>query len=960
MGGQKAMRRLIAYLIAIILAVSCTAELEQRERVVGASLEGAPVTITFSVPDVPVLSGTKSLSGADGNITGTPYLDPDMMYMVVCGGSQSIKYIRKATLVDTIENYEIPENIYPLSEGDRHVTLYRFKVQLELSDFARTIHILGNVDENQLITGSYSYQSLPNMLSFDNKQAYWQKLVVPHIKAKIDPGTQEPIFQNGSYVPDDETLGFFQNIPLIRNFAKIQVTNASDNFQLHSYAVIYYPERGSVVPYRSNESVAVNRFDFNPPSGYRFSGYERSTFEQLEDDINYPGNMPASVALSDVIPPASEFENPATSNGRVLQYDENDTENGFYIYERGVPTDKIGPTFIIVCGKFEDDDNWYYYRLDLMESKVEDTQTVSKYYPIYRNFRYNIQLHRISSEGVHTPELAAVSSGAEDISADVSMRHLSDISNGTTRLVVEPFMTRTYSGPAEGGYYELYARFFNNVNSDVPNLNIAAVRVELEPMEDGSDDILILYDGNGNRVPTRGFFFPEATTVGGVEGIRTIRFNTVDPLDETKTQKIKITGHNPGSHQDLRLYREVEITLQKKQTMTVSCTDPVPMTTNTTIDVEISIPSELPESMFPLDFIVEPESMTLTPDVSMAINLPVVSGQSIATTESAFKDSPAFFFIRTLTWEEYTGLSVSEGLRKFHCYFNPTRSQSATTIWVYNEYFTKASVSFENETAPARPTNHFYVLAIDNCTVKPYHAGEYKIDDGEWISYTSNQVIAVAAGQKISFCVGSHASPAKSWNQGRFSCSGGRFEIGGNLASLVIGDSYETEGATLTGATFLDFLKANTNLIDAYNLEIPMLTVSENAYKSMFDSCTNLERGPQLLPATSLGKTCYRNMFYNCSKLENAPVLAAKKLAQGCYQRMFYGCAKINYVKMLGTQNYRDDAFISDGTNWCGGVASAGELWLDASIKDAEGWATTWGKIVPAGWTVKYVGIDDQ
>ena len=134
-----------------------------------------------------------------------------------------------------------------------------------------------------------------------------------------------------------------------------------------------------------------------------------------------------------------------------------------------------------------------------------------------------------------------------------------------------------------------------------------------------------------------------------------------------------------------------------------------------------------------------------------------------------------------------------------------------------------------------------------------------------------------------------------------------------------------------------------------------MLTVSENAYKSMFDSCTNLKRGPQLLPGTSLGKTCYRNMFYNCASLENAPVLAATKLAQGCYQRMFYGCAKINYIKMLGTQNYRDDAFISDGTNWCGGVAASGELWLDKSLNPVTNYTTSWNKIVPAGWTVHYV-----
>ena len=956
------MRNLIAYLCIILLTLSCVRDFGQGGRAGDTSLEGAPVTITFSVPDIPVLPASKSLETGDGNITGAPYLDPDKVYLVVCGGSQSIKYIRKATLVSIQDDYDIPQEHFPLSNGDRTATLYTFSVQLELSDFGRTIHILGNVDENQLITGSYSYQSLPNILSFDNKQAYWQKLYVPYIRGKKDPVTQETLkLPNGSYVPDDETMAFFQFIPLIRNFAKIQVSNASDNFHLHSYAVIFYPERGSVVPYRSNESVAVNRFDFQPPSGYRFSGYEKASFEQLDDEIRYLGNMPADVALSTVIPPASEFENPATSGGRVLRYDENDTESGFYIYERGVPTDQIGPTFIIICGKFENDDQWYYYRLDLMESKVEGNQTVSRYYPIYRNFRYNIQLHRISSEGVNTPELAAVSSGAEDISADVSMRHLSDISNGTTRLVVEPYMKWTYSSPAEdGSYYELYARFFNNVNSDVPNLNTAAVRVELVPMTDGSDDILILYDDNGQKVPTRGFFFPEAATVGGVEGIRTIRFNTVEPLDETKTQKIKITGHNPGNPQELRLYREVEITLQKKQPLKVTCDSPVLLVKGTPLTVDISIPSELPESMFPLEFIVEPEDRTLTPDVSQTVNLPVVSGPSIATNESAFKDTPSFYFLRTLTWAEYSGLAVNEGERTFSCHFKTNRPQSATTIWVYNEYFFKSSVSFENEAPPERPTNHFYVLAVENCTVKLGHAGEYKIDDGEWSSFSANDAIPLSAGQKISLCVGSNDAPVKSWNpQGKFSCTGGMFKVGGNIASLVVGDSYPSEGAAVTGAVFLDFFKGNKKLVDAYHLEIPMLSLPENAYKSMFDGCSSLVKGPQILPATSLGKTCYRNMFYNCSNLENAPVLAAVKLSQGAYQRMFYGCAKLNSIKMLGKENYRNDAFISDGTNWCGGVAPAGELWLDSSLNPITQYNTTWGKIVPAGWTVKYVGIDD-
>ena len=1093
------MRRLIAYLTALILAVSCMAELEQGGTSTNGALEGAPVTITFSVPDVALAPATKSLDGKTGDITEEPYLDPDMMYVIVCGGSQSIKYIRKAKLIKTKEDTTIPEEYYPFpEEGDRKVTLYTFQVQLELSDQPRTIHFLGNVDENQLISGSYAYDNLPSLLSYNNKQAYWQELHVPHIEAKPDAeGNPIEDKDNGGYFPKDETAKFFEYIPLIRNFAKIQVTNESENFQLHSYAVIFYPERGSVAPFRSNAPQKRNGFDFNAnlPPNYWLSGYEKCSFENLSTDIDYPGNMPAGVALSDVVPTASEFIDPDSSNGRVLLYDPNDTERGFYVYERGVPTDKIGSTFIIVCGKFETDDNWYYYRLDLMETKVEDNQTVSTYYPIYRNFRYNIQLHRISSEGVLTPEAAVNSTTAEDISADISMRHLSDISNGTTRLVVEPFMTRTYSGPAkEGEYYTLYARFFNSVYSDEPDLNRISVRVELEPLPDNASDILILYDDSGKRIASGGFFFPEAKTVGGVEGIRTIRFNTVEPGEKTITQKIKIIGHNPLNPYDMRLYREVEITLQKKQPLTITCTDPVPTTTDSPVTVNLSIPSKLPESMFPLEFYIEPEGMTLTPDVSKDVNLPVVSGRSIATTEGTYKDTPAFQYIRTLTWEEYSNLSGTGNQRTFYCYFKPNRPLSATTIWAYNEYFTKARVSFNNilpltltctdpvletvgsplelklttysnlpesmfplifyikpdamtfrpaDTDPGTdpvtvkdpddasrfirtlkwveyrnlpvneemrtfvceftttvaqsattirvsnsdfvsanvsfdnidvvPDNHFWVLAVENCTVKLNYVDlQYKIDGvRDWTDYKQNDPIALTAGQKISFKGGSKKSKKTRTTDSAFSCTGGKFKVGGNFASLMVGHDYPKEGADKTGDRFINFFKGHTNLIDASNLELPMLTLSTNAYKSMFDGCTSLKHGPQVLPATNLGETCYRNMFFNCSSLEDTPamedtpalratpILPATKLKKGAYQRMFYGCSKVNYIKMLSKEDYSDDAFFSDGTNWCAGVAATGELWLDPSLKDDVEERTNWGKIVPPGWTVKYIGIDD-
>ena len=621
-------KRLSAYMTVALLAfMSCTSSLEEKEAAYGMdpALEGKPVTVTFSVPATRLAPMTKGIEGDEGLITASPYLDPDKLYLVVCGSTQSIKYIRKAEVVLDSNNEPVTAEVqvddipdYPLTDGVTAVTVYKFKVQLELSDSRRTIHFLGNIDENQLNTGSYSYQILPTLVSYPGKQAYWQQVQLEAIHPEYENG--QPKIVNGSYLPDAATQNALSYIPLIRNYAEIQVTDAtadSDDFELYSYSVIYFPKNGSVVPYRGNAGQGVDPFSFGPTSGYRFSGYEQCDFPKLDETLGYLGNMPPKVEIDRFIPDEAMFEHPETSGGRVVRYDPNNTDQGVYIYERTIPNENLDPTFVIIRGKFGDSD-YYYYRLDLMETKVVDNESVYQYYPIYRNFRYNIRLNRISSAGVATPQLAAISSGAEDISADISMRHLGDISNGLTRLVVEPFMSRTYTGPNEEGYYYLYARFFNDVNSPDPNTDWGAVSVELMPMDENEDDILTLYDDVGNEVHA---FYPSAQEMGGVPGFRIIRFNTKIPGSETKTQKIKITGRNLYTHEQYPLYREVEISLQKKQSLQLSLSNTeLPLQKGARQELNISIPAGLPSSMFPLDFTIEAELPTLTPDNKVAGN----------------------------------------------------------------------------------------------------------------------------------------------------------------------------------------------------------------------------------------------------------------------------------------------------------------------------------------------------
>ena len=509
------------------------------------------------------------------------------------------------------------------------------------------------------------------------------------------------------------------------------------------------------------------------------------------------------------------------------------------------------------------------------------------------------------------------------------MRHLSDISNGRTRLVVEPFMTRTYTGPSKEGHYTLYARFFNDINSANPNKNPGAVTVELEPMDDNEEDILILYDDDNNPVVHGGKYFPRAQWTDdvngdGVEnddegGYRVIHFDCKDvKYDVTKTQKIKITGRNLYStYGELPLYREVEISLQQKQDMEVSCSEKeLALQQGAKQTVSITIPTGLPESMFPLTFIIEAEANTLTPDNEIAgNNLPVRSGTSLSENEK-YRGKTTIQFIRTLTLDEYQQ-KTSGSTCTFNSYFKSNRIESATTVWVEDadKYFNKKFDTFRNAGVP---THYFYVLANENDTkVKISSNGLfYKLiksgteeEDGVWVKYSSD-VLTLNNNDKVYFKAGN--STIFTWSGGnKFYCykgdnanaKNGRCEVGGYIASLIDGENFETNEVKnwvyTNTYTFAEFFKGHSKLYKASDLVLPMTKCFAGCYKSMFENCSGLIYAPQNLPATELATSCYESMFSGCTSMRSIPdgLLPAENLAEACYKAMFKGCKNLESLQ---------------------------------------------------------------
>jgi len=749
------MRKWLFILLMCMLPVlSCTVETE----LVPEPLQedGAPmgkVCIDFSVSLPESSPDTKAL-GEEPALTS--------MYLAVFGSSGHYKEYVEATMKD---GYPKKENRTFIGEDENHnpvkftreVEVYKFTAAIELSNSPRTIHFLGNGPSPSSITIGDASSILPNLLCNSDENgtketAFWQMIYLPEIKAAtnedgefLNPsgGIRQP---HEDYMVDPETLAYFQiekdengnpvldekgnqqgGIALIRNWAKIVIRNSwkedgttASNFVPESFAVVNVPKRGTFVPYGGKTGFIGP--DKRNPNRKHFNELGFDELNNENGEYAYPGNLPEGTEFNHTSPTNGDFVNKNAAKG-VVQYDktydpgagagydpdESDQEPAVYLYERPAPSSTMEPSYVIIYGKYYNPEDpsltpeeiaaggvMCYYKVDLMAN--------GKYYPIYRNFKYQIQIRKISSRGHATPEEAAASAGSADVSADVTASHLADISDGTRRMAIRPWMSYTF---IEGDKEEdedgnplplqdhLYVKFYNDITTDTPvlNMNPASVSYELTPSGDGviKDGLVVIdnpVDGDGISNEDKGW--------------RSIRFRVNHPGDVSVTQTLRIkckTNPNASDDEEAPLYRDIVLTLQPIQPMKVVCEYPrIPRYTKEDQYVHISIPDGLVESMFPLVFTIEPQNMTLTP-LNDKGNLPVVYGKSINPNEP---DKPRFQFKRTLTWEDYKNLSTTvvfedeSRWKTFTSHFQTNCENSATDIWVADEkeYFRPVKCSF--------------------------------------------------------------------------------------------------------------------------------------------------------------------------------------------------------------------------------------------------------------------------
>ena len=194
---------------------------------------------------------------------------------------------------------------------------------------------------------------------------------------------------------------------------------------------------------------------------------------------------------------------------------------------------------------------------------------------------------------------------------------------------------------------------------------------------------------------------------------------------------------------------------------------------------------------------------------------------------------------------------------------------------------------------------------------------DYKLNDGEWTSITSNTgetapTITVNSGDKIQFR-GNNAQYATylylKLKYNSFSGSTASFEVEGNIMSLIYGDDFKNNLTISSTYTFASLFRQCVNLVSAKNLVLPATTLASNCYNGMFWNCASLTTAPSVLPATILTERCYNEMFYNCTSLTTAPQLPATTLANYCYYNMFLYCKSLTSAPVLPATTLVDSCY---------------------------------------------------
>lgn len=612
----------LIYICVVCFLCSCSLDEIYEQGKGSVSLKDGLIEVPFSI----------SVPGGVGMYTKAMESDPDIstLHLVVFDDNGYYVETQEAEFTEDVTDHE-------------HSNEKKYVVNLTQTDQPRKIHIVANCPVSQISYG-HEAEIMSNLYVEGNATAYWGRIEVPHIMQTVDTDSDG---RPDTY--SDELLNLFRCVALLRNFSQIRVIDKAepDNFEMTGFAVYNTVDKGTVVPYNKSTSSFQNFLKVDGSS---------MTYNELIK-ANYDGHALSSVTLKNTL-----IDKPVSEGGDFYA-----PGASFYMYERKVSVNsadesswKESPPHIIIKGKYNNSSSETYYKIDLVRDVEEGGAIVKQYYNILRNFCYSFTINEIVDEGYSSLELAMANPAGNNLSTSTDTQGFTNLSDGLGRIFVE--------------YTDMTLVTNNNVTLKykyIPNIETDEVH---------NDRILVsgILDAENNPI---GPVFNSYSIADDddADGWRTITFGVNQVESIIKLQDVVlITTDNSN------LNRTIKYTLRNYFPMTLECVPKkVVSGSGQDVRVDIKVPDDLTENLFPLSFDIEARELSLSPDATRN-QLPVTVSKSIIPGKETVQ---TFHYTKKVTFDEYSAYTTSGGQTIIPTYFKTNKSSSASEVHAYNYYF---------------------------------------------------------------------------------------------------------------------------------------------------------------------------------------------------------------------------------------------------------------------------------
>ena len=607
----------------------------------------------LTIPQVELMANTKA-----NTFSHNPQIES--IHVAVFGISGYPQAYTKATPVGDYASTNYGD------EEPATTDVYEFKVLLPLYEGEAHVHIIANGPESIPFVDQTEDSIMSLMETTNDVGAFWTRVVLPDgILAKIRDDGIIDTDQSGNYIPTDETAAKFKDLTLIRNFAQITLNvEATAGITLLGWTLVNTPVSGSVAPMKVVEKDGKEQFEYI--DDYKDYTYNTETRKMVNGDVVYNGYMTRN-SLNGTIPVASSDKY---------------TTGPHFCYERVDPKN-THPTFILMKANF--DGETCFYRVDLND------ENLGGYFPLYRNYKYQISIHRVGNKGETDPEEAALHNSGGNMSISAETATLTDVSDGVSRLYVE-FVEKTFTNTTEATK-QFWTYYVPDITNGTINNDLISVRVK----DWGTHPAL-----KANSSVTK-------NTALSDEDLYVYDF-TLNPQNDNYNLEsvIEVKASNNNPNDPSTLYRYITVRVMKTMSMGLEF-DPNPIEQGKDIYtmLHIKLKDTLQQSMFPLEFEIEDTNRTLNPTgkngKGESVAVPVKLGTSIYDEDN----TQSYHFIRTVNWSEYEPMVIAwraakaagrstDDIIDFTTEFKTTEVASATKVYVDNEYFNMKDVELEN------------------------------------------------------------------------------------------------------------------------------------------------------------------------------------------------------------------------------------------------------------------------